>query len=90
MKLHRAAQEARPEAVEALGEDAERFTAAITRYVNAVHVAATARSGWEKDGGPMMCRHANGTIGVDPRIQVMESHLIALRPGMAVYLALIR
>ena len=72
MKLHRAAEEARREAFEALGDDAGGFTAAVTRYVNAVHVAATARSEWEKDGRPMMVRHANGTIGVDPRIQVME------------------
>jgi hypothetical protein len=74
MELHRAGQEAREEALDALGDEAARFTAAIARYVNAVNVAAVARSEWERDGRPMICRHANGTIGVDPRIQVMEQH----------------
>jgi hypothetical protein len=46
-KLHTAARMALREAQDHLGDDAERFRAAIDRYVNAVEVADAARRRWE-------------------------------------------
>src|SRR5689334_19676050 len=71
-KLHAAAENARREALEHLGESAASFTAAITRYVNAVEAADEARREWERVGRPMMHRFANGMEGIHPLVSTME------------------
>jgi len=70
--LHATALEAKREAVEALGEDATRFSAAVRRYVRAVEVADEARRQWEAEARPLMFRYANSVVGTHPLVQTME------------------
>jgi hypothetical protein len=70
-RLHAAAAAARKEALEHLGEAAASFTASISRYVNAVEVADTARREWERLDRPMMHRFANGVEGIHSLISTM-------------------
>jgi hypothetical protein len=52
MRLHAAALRARRKALEHLGEDAERFTAAIERYVNAVESRTQLGGRGKRRAGP--------------------------------------
>lgn len=70
--LHAAALAAREEALEQLGVDAARFTAAITRYVNAVEVADQARREWEKLTRPLWTKGSLGQLVEHPLIRTME------------------
>src|SRR5690349_1031258 len=70
--LHAAARAAREEALEHLGDAAASFTAAVTRYVNAVEMADEARREWERLDRPMMYRFSNGIEATHPLITVME------------------
>jgi hypothetical protein len=71
-KLHTAARMALREAQDHLGDDAERFRAAIDRYVNAVEVADAARRRWEDEGRPMSSRGSIGQEVEHPLIRTMD------------------
>src|SRR4051794_24711999 len=71
-KLHTAARMALREAQNHLGSDAERFRAAIDRYVNAVEVADAARREWEELGRPMSTKGSLNQEVEHPLIRTMD------------------
>lgn len=71
-KLHTAARMALREAQNHLGDDAERFRAAIDRYVNAVEVADAARREWEELGRPMSTKGSLNQEVEHPLIRTMD------------------
>jgi hypothetical protein len=70
--LSDAALMAENEAREVLGDDFERFGAAVRRYVLAVDAAEHARTVWVSEGRPMRDSFANGMAGVHPLLKAFE------------------
>jgi hypothetical protein len=66
------AKAARVEAVAHLGADAERFRAAIDRYVLAVEVADQARREWDKLGRPLWTKGSQGQFIEHPLVRTMD------------------
>ena len=55
-----------------LGEDADRFRAALERYVNAVEVADQARRTWEGEGRPLWTTGSQGQKVEHPLVRTMD------------------
>ena len=72
LTLSAAALLAEDEARDVLGDDFERFGAAVRRYVLQVDVAEYARLEWERLKRPMRDTFANGTSGVHPLLKAYE------------------